>query len=112
MSAFKPERTVLPDCPADFPKLAAITWASDTVASEFECPSALQTHTCEDQESSGTWASGSGSGTFSSTMNEKSSSSESSVTTVSSKSGATPQKSSAAAAVSTTMLSTLFHVFF
>eukprot|EP00644_Phytophthora_capsici_P004731 jgi/Phyca11/110798/e_gw1.19.176.1 len=107
MSSFSPDRTVFPDCPADFPKLSTIKWTTDGVESEFDCPKALQTHTCEGQASSGAWATGTGSGTFST---PGSSSSGSTATTTSSQTG-TSSHISLTTAVTITLLSTLF-VFF
>ncbi|EGZ17179.1 hypothetical protein PHYSODRAFT_264436 [Phytophthora sojae] len=62
MNEFTSDRVTLPTCPTGFPKLSEITWVSDQYAS-LACPTAMQAYTCYGQKSSGTWASGSGSGT-------------------------------------------------
>ncbi|ETP43174.1 hypothetical protein F442_10011 [Phytophthora nicotianae P10297] len=118
MSAFKSDRTVLPTCPTGFPKLSDITWESDTVASKFSCPTAVQSHTCEGQQSSGTWATGSGSGTHSSTPSGSNSDSTSGSTSSSGSSATTTtaneanRQNSLVAVVSVTLLSAILHTLF
>ncbi|KAG3189798.1 hypothetical protein C6341_g2090 [Phytophthora cactorum] len=114
MSVFKSDRTVLPTCPTGFPKLSDITWASDTVASKINCPTAVQTHTCQGQQSSGNWATGSGSGTHSSTPSGSSSDSGSTSTSGSSSTTTTTaneamRQNSIMTIVSVTLLSAILH---
>lgn len=112
MNSFMPDRTTLPTCPTDFPKLAAITWGADDLES-LACPSAAQAYTCAGQVSSGVWASGSGSGTTGTDSGTGSSGSDSpSATTTTSQSGATRQFSLVASAVSVTLLSAMLSALF
>ncbi|EGZ17176.1 hypothetical protein PHYSODRAFT_498821 [Phytophthora sojae] len=119
MNEFTSDRVTLPTCPTGFPKLSEITWVSDQYAS-LACPTAMQAYTCYGQKSSGTWASGSGSGTVGtapssssgSTSTSSSSSSGSSVTTATTPSGATSQFSLVASGVAVTLLSAILNALF
>ncbi|KAE9303224.1 hypothetical protein PF008_g22281 [Phytophthora fragariae] len=121
MKDFTNDRATLPTCPTGFPKLSDITWVSDKNAS-WACPTAVQAFTCYGQTSSGTWASGSGSGTVgtapsssgstTATSSSSSTSGSSSATTATTPSGATSQFLLAASGVAVTLLSALLSALF
>lgn len=79
MNVYQSNRTTFPTCPSGFPKLSDLKWESDSVASAFKCPATVQAFTCPRQQSSGTWATGAGSGTKSPTSSGTSTSNSSNV---------------------------------